>query len=190
MHNHIHCRPKQGIKIISLIGLTSLLVLVSLAGCTPDTEPASPANPDPAVQLSDLDVTTGQTIYVPAYSKMHVSRDRTLDLAVTLTVHNSDFADPIILTSVKYYDTQGQLLQEYLAQPLQLGPLAATDFFVDTRDQSGGLGTNFIVEWVAEQPVSEPIVEAIMLHTSNNQGISLTTPGRVISQIAPEENSQ
>lgn len=139
------------------------------------------------IQLTDLDITTGQTIYVPAYSEMYIRRDRTIDLAVTLTIHNTDFNNPIILTSVRYYDTQGQLLKEYLPESLQLDPLASTDFFVDANEQSGGLGTNFIVEWVAEELVFEPIVEAIMLNTTNNQGISLTTPGRVIKQISPEE---
>jgi len=118
---------------------------------------------------------------------MYIARERTLDLAVTLTVHNSDFEHPIILTSVRYYDTQGQLLREYLTEPRQLAPLASTDFFVDANEQSGGLGTNFIVEWVAEQPVFEPIVEAIMLNTSNNLGISITSPGRVINQVAPQD---
>ncbi|MCA9981248.1 MAG: DUF3124 domain-containing protein, partial [Anaerolineales bacterium] len=109
------------------------------------------------------------------------------DLAVTLTIHNTDLEHAIVLTSVRYYDTQGQLLREYLVEPRELGPLASTEFFVDANEQSGGLGTNFIVEWVAEQPVFEPIVEAIMLNTSSTQGISLTSQGRVINQIVAED---
>ena len=164
-----------------------LMVLFFVSCTSPGASGSALSSAEARIQLSDLDVTTGQTIYVPAYSEMYIARDRTLDLAVTLTVHNTDFDHPIILTSVRYYDTQGQLLREYLAEPRQLAPLAATDFFVDANEQSGGLGTNFIVEWVAEQPVFEPIVEAIMLNTSNNQGISLTSPGRVINQIAPQD---
>ncbi len=113
---------------------------------------------------------------MPAYSEMYFMPDRTLDLAVTLTIHNTDFENPIILTSIRYYDTQGQLLKEYLTEPRQLDPLASTDFFVEASAQSGGIGTNFIVEWGAEQPVFEPIVEAIMLNTSNDRGISLNQP--------------
>ena len=168
--------------------LVILLIVLLFVSCTSPDASGSALSPAAApIQLSDLDVTTGQTIYVPAYSEMSFARERTLDLAVTLTVHNTDFEHAIILTSVRYYDTQGQLLREYLVEPRQLGPLAATDFFVDANEQSGGLGTNFIVEWVAEQPVFEPIVEAIMLNTSNNQGISLTSPGRVINQLSPPE---
>lgn len=188
MQNQPHLPQKRRIKTHSLNWLMSLLISILLIGCASQADQTPPTNSEPAIQLSDLDVTTGQTIYVPAYSEMYIARDRTLDLAVTLTVHNTDFEHAIILTSVRYYDTQGQLLKEYLAEPRQLGPLASTDFFVEANEQSGGLGTNFIVEWVAEQPVFEPVVEAIMLNTSNNQGISLTSPGRVINQIAPEDN--
>ncbi len=170
----------------ALFWFTSFLLLMLSAGCMRQNELASPMTSDPVIELSDLSVTSGQTIYVPAYSEMFITRDRTMDLAVTLAIHNTDFEHPIILTSVRYYDTQGQLLREYLTEPRQLGPLASTDFFVDASEQSGGLGTNFIVEWVAEQPVFEPIVEAIMLNTSNNQGISLSSPGRVVNQVSPE----
>jgi hypothetical protein len=35
-----------------------------------------------------------------------------------------------------------------------LGSLASTDFVVERTDTSGGLGANFIVEWIAEKEVS------------------------------------
>ena len=191
MNKHTLIQQKNNGKTIALLWFTGLFLLLLSVGCDPQenstsTMPLTP--PAPGITLSDLDVTSGQTIYVPAYSEMYIMRDRTLDLAVTLAIHNTDFEHPIILTSVRYYDTQGQLLREYLMEPYQLDPLASTDFFVDANEQSGGLGTNFIVEWVAEEPVYEPIVEAIMLNTSGNQGISLTSYGRVINQIAPQEN--
>ena len=186
-HMQTHLRQAHSVKTAALLWAAGLLLCVLLAGCASPNVPAS-STPSPlSIQLSDLDVTSGQTIYVPAYSEMFIARERTIDLAVTLTVHNTDFEDPIVLTSVRYYDTQGELLREYLPEPRQLGPLASTDFFVDADEQSGGLGTNFIVEWVAEQPVFEPVVEAIMLNTSNAQGISLTSPGRVINQVSSQE---
>ena len=180
-------KQTPSVRITALLCITSVFLIAMSIGCTTQSNEPLTAPADPAIHLSDLDITTGQTIYVPAYSEMFIMRNRTLDLAVTLSVHNTDIEYPIILTSVRYYDTDGQLLREYLEEPRQLGPLASTDFFVDADEQSGGLGTNFIVEWVAEQPVFEPIVEAIMLNTSNNQGISLTSNGRVLNQIAPQE---
>lgn len=169
--------------------LVLLLVSLLLLGCGTQVQPPAPT---PSVSespllLSDLDVTSGQTIYVPAYSAVYFNTGgRTIELDVTLSIHNTDLEHPIVLTSVRYYDTNGQFVTEYLEQPLSLGPLAATDFFVDAQAQRGGIGTNFIVEWVAEEPVLEPIVEALMLSTASAQGISFSSPGRVISQIAPQ----
>jgi hypothetical protein len=164
----------------------AVIIIMLLFGCrSHDIAPAPlpPAGDEPIV-VQDLDITTGQTIYVPAYSEIYYAGGgRTLEMAVTLNVHNTDFDHPIILTSVRYYDTQGQLVKEYLPQPRRLGPMASTDFFVDASEQSGGLGTNFIVEWVAEQPVYEPVVETVMLSTVGTQGISFISPGRVIKQL-------
>lgn len=145
--------------------------------------PIPPAEGEPVV-VQDLDITTGQTIFVPAYSEVHyASQDKTMGLAVTLSIHNTDFTHPIIITSARYYNTHGQLIKEYLSQPQRLGPMASADFFVDAGEQTGGVGTNFIVEWVAEQPVYEPVVETLMLSTSGTQGLSFTSPGRVIKQL-------
>lgn len=165
--------------------LTTAMILVLLLGC--DALPSDTTTlslESETIQTQDLDITTGQTIYVPAYSEIYyASAGRTMDLAVTLSIHNTDFEHPIVITSVRYYDTHGQLVREYLGQPRSLRPLASTDFFVDASEKSGGIGTNFIVEWVAEQPVYEPIVEAVMLNTSSTQGVSFTSPGRVISEL-------
>ena len=165
-----------------LLMFASVLLLL---GC--GSAPSGQTNPSPEtppIRIQDLDITTGQTIYVPAYSEIYYASDgRTIELAVTLSIHNTDFDQPIIITSVRYYNTQGQLVNEYLQQPRRLEPLASTDFFVEASAQSGGIGTNFIVEWVAEQPVYEPIVETVMLNTSAAQGVSFTSPGRVIRQL-------
>ena len=158
------------------------VVLLSGCGSSP-SEQANPPPESPAIRIQDLDITTGQTIYVPAYSEIYYDDGRKIELAVTLSIHNTDFEHPIIITSVRYYNTQGQLVNEYLQQPHSLEPLASTDFFVDASAQSGGIGTNFIVEWVAEQPVYESIVETVMLNTSATQGVSFTSAGRVIRQL-------
>lgn len=161
-------------------------VLVLLFGCTDGPsmpDPTATAADEPII-VQDLDITTGQTIFVPAYSEVpYAGQGRTMELAVTLTIHNTDFTHPIIITSVRYYATDGQLVQEYLSQPQQLGPMASADFFVESGAQSGGVGTNFIVEWVAEEPVYEPVVEALMVNTAGTQGLSFTSPGRVIKQV-------
>jgi hypothetical protein len=172
------------IKLCRFGWLAVILTLILLVSCTPLVSEETLAPPDESgiIQVEDLDIATGQIIYVPAYSEIYYATDRTLSLAVTLSVHNTDLNHPIVLTSVRYYNTQGQLITEFLSQPKQLEPLVATDFFIEQHDTSGGVGANFIVEWVAEQPVYEPVVEAVMIGTITTHGISFVSPGRVITQ--------
>ena len=73
-------------------------------------------------------------------------------------------------------------VQQYVPEPLQIGPMATFGFVVDSADQRGGWGANFLVEWVAEEAVYEPIVEAVMVSTQGTEGISFISPGRIISQ--------
>ena len=55
------------------------------------------------------------------------------------------------------------------------------EFFVKESDTSGGVSASFLVEWVAEQAVTAPVVESVMIGTASTQGISFTCPGRVLS---------
>ncbi|AFY33852.1 DUF3124 domain-containing protein [Calothrix sp. PCC 7507] len=126
-------------------------------------------------------IVRGQTIYVPVYSEInHHNRQEVFYLAATLSIRNTDLNNSIIITSVRYYDSNGKLIKHYLNNPIQLDALASTDFFITRDDTSGGLGANFIVEWVAATEISEPIVEAVMIGTDFQQGISFISPGRVI----------
>jgi hypothetical protein len=161
-----------------------LLLAGLCVGCENVTgQSGTPTATPAAIQVQDLDIVSGQTIYVPAYSEVpFTGAGRMLELMVTLTVHNTDLTRPIILTSVRYYNGDGQLVREYLDGPRQLGPLASAEFVVEP-ERGRGVGTNFIVDWVAEEPVYEPVVEALMLNTTGNQGVSFSSVGRVVSQI-------
>ncbi|NWF65627.1 MAG: DUF3124 domain-containing protein [Chloroflexi bacterium] len=172
------------IQIHRIGWLVSIILLIGLTGCAAEATlvPPTPRPNQERVQIADLEIVTGQTIYVPAYSDIYFDANKSLDLAITLSVHNTDLAHSIVLTSVRYYNTQGQLVQEFISQPRPLGPLEAVDFFVPPANETGGVGANFIVEWGAEQPVYEPVVEAVMIGTITSLGFSFTSPGRVISQ--------
>ena len=126
-------------------------------------------------------IAMGQTIYVPVYSHIyHQDEKEILDLAATLSLRNSDLNHAIVITSVRYYDWNGKLVRQYLESPIEIAALGSTDFFINTTDNSGGSGAKFIVEWVAQTTVSEPIVEAVMIGSNFQQGISFVSPGKVI----------
>ncbi|OUL17588.1 hypothetical protein BV378_38105 [Nostoc sp. RF31YmG] len=166
-----------------------VIALCFLVACTSLKNPPKPQSqttqPQSSQQVVTLDknfqIAMGQTIYVPVYSHIYHNDERKiLDLAATLSIRNTDLANPIIITAVRYYDSNGKLIKQYLERPIQLNALASTDFFVNRTDTSGGSGANFIVEWVSQKVISEPIVEAVMIATEFQQGVSFVSPGKVI----------
>ncbi len=166
---------------IAIIGLTSCFTQPNPSNLSPAQKRETPLQ---AVTLDKAKIVMGQTVYVPIYSHIYHynSQDNVMNLSATLSVRNTDLTNSIIITSVRYYDTDGQLIRQDVERPVALKPLASTSFFVAVDDTSGGAGANFIVEWVAEKKVSEPVIEAVMINTSSSQGISFVSPGRVLQQ--------
>jgi hypothetical protein len=170
-------------------GAIAFIFLVSCTSPNLEQKPPSTSNPGTDTQSQPQEITLdknfkiamGQTIYVPIYSHIYFDNRQTVfNLAATLSIRNTDLNNPIVIKSVRYYDTNGQFLKQYLERPQQLGPLASTDFIVERTDTSGGSGANFIVEWIAQKTVTEPIVEAVAIGTESTQGISFISPGKVI----------
>ena len=160
---------------------------LSCAGSNPDgsSGPPKPGAGRPGVAEvaapAEDKVVAGQTIYVPVYSHVYTADNgQPLNLAATLFVRNTDPARSIVLRRVQYFDSGGKPLREFLPKPLKVDPMASMDFFVKESDISGGASPSFVVEWVASEAASEPIVESVMIGTSGTQGISFTGPGRVI----------
>lgn len=167
---------------LRLSGMAIVAIMAIVACAT--SQPA----PKPTVQLKQVTLDTskivvGQTVYVPIYSHIYtVSQSRSIDLTATLSIRNTDLSHSIVIASVRYYDTAGNLVRTDLENPVELPALASTDFVVDQADTEGGVGANFIVEWAAETAVSDPVIEAVMIDTLSNQGISFISPGRVIQR--------
>lgn len=128
----------------------------------------------------------GELLYVPAYSSIYnASARRSLALAVTLSVRNTDPARTLVLRSAKYFDTGGKLLKEVVTHPRALPPLATFEYVVDLTDLSGGSGANFVVEWVSDAAdVSAPLVETVNLQTVSGQGVSFSSRAVVIKRLS------
>lgn len=133
--------------------------------------------------VSKARLVSGQVVYVPVYSSIyHGDRVREFNLAVTLSVRNTNMRNSIILERVDYYDTAGKLLKHYLPGKRTLKPLESVNFLVKESDVKGGIGANFIVAWRSAAPATEPVIETIMIGTGGQQGISFTSRGVVIDE--------
>jgi len=130
----------------------------------------------------------GEVIYVPIYSSIfYVDSKKTINLAATLSIHNTDLEKSIVLDKVWYYDLKGRLLKKYNTEKIQLQPLETLNFVIAENDKSGGTGANFIIEWISETEVSSPIVEAVMINTKHSVGISFISSGKVIKKIEQQK---
>jgi hypothetical protein len=164
--------------------IAALAILFS--ACSKDAQgerstASAPAAPAPSVSAAGDPVAVSGSVYVPVYSHIYYGDDRRfVNLTITLSVRNTDEENPIAVRSVRYYDTAGTLVRTYVSQPERLGPMGTREFVVQEEDSSGGSGANFVVDWSAAQPVSEPVVEAVMIGTTGSQGISFSSVGRKV----------
>jgi len=141
-----------------------------------------PSMPSAAVQTDDSGTAIGQTIYIPLYSHIYVEDGQAFRLAATLSIRNTDLRHPVTINSIRYYDTAGTFVRDYLERPLIIGALATTEFFVKEKDYIGGAGAKFLVEWTAQADTHPPVFESIMVGTAGNQGISFSRTGVVLEE--------
>ena len=176
--------------------LASLLLTLATGACTSPEDPNTNANP-PASHLDSLTVAPAasanrgtptkrvrsQTLYVPAYSHIYIrDAQQSMNLATTLSLRNTSSDASITLSTIDYYDSNGDPVRAYLDTARTLGPLASTYVVVETDDIRGGVGANFLVRWHADTPVSPPVVETVMITTESTQGISFRSPARVLNE--------
>ena len=125
----------------------------------------------------------GATVYVPVYSSLYLGLDRrrqTVELTSTVSVRNVSTVHPIVIEWVRYYDSTGKRIRDYLQRPSSLPPLGSVEFVIQRSDTTGGPGANFLIRWNGSVGVDEPLIEAVMLGQSGSAGISFTSAGRVV----------
>ena len=134
-----------------------------------------------AFAASHIALSDGQTVYVPIYSHIYSGlKGRPFSLAATLSIRNTDPKHSVMLMSVKYFDSDGKLVKEYLDKPSELKAMATTRYILPEGDTTGGSGANFLVRWQSKIKINPPLIEAVMIGTRSGQGISFVSRGQVI----------
>ena len=131
-------------------------------------------------EIPSKSVVAGQMVYVPVYSHIYAKGGKPFLLEATLSIRNSDPKEDITISSIRYYDTDGKLIRDYLEKPMPLKPLATIEFLVAQKEIEGGSGANFIVEWISDTKVNKPIIEAVMIGIEGQTSISFVRTGVAI----------
>lgn len=174
--------------------LAPLLALACLVGCQPAASPSGISRlelPSSAVETQPKErrVVRGQKLYVPCYSHVYLLDGKPYNLAITLSLRNTSPEHTLILRSVVYYDSDGQRLKELSPGEIELAPLSVAEIFVHEQEKLGGSGASFLVDWVAEAEISDPVVEAVMVGSAGALGVSFLTSSRVLQELPAETSA-
>ena len=171
----------------SRLAATLCALALTLSGCAADVQ--DPREPGSAsVRLKPVtaplkEPTLQRTVYVPVYSSIYLGRDinqKMVELSATMSIRNVSSRYPLVLNFVRYYDSSGRQIRDYVESPSELGPLASVEFVIQQKDTEGGPGANFLVQWAGVADIDEPAIEAVMIGQAGNAGFSFTSPGRVV----------
>jgi hypothetical protein len=126
----------------------------------------------------------GQLLYLPVYSNLPYSRDAAgFDMKAYVAIHNTDLLRKIKITKVIYFNQEGKAVFDFLKDDsYTLNPLTTKDFHIPYEDKSG-LGANFLVEWISDEKVSEPLIECVTMSLKSNQSLAITSNGKVIREM-------
>jgi len=169
--------------LFALLFIT-LMIVISVATQVEDIDEKLKYIPPQtiAVEIPPKSVVAGQMVYVPVYSHIYVKGGKPFLLEATLSVRNTDPNEDITIASVRYYDTNGNLIKAYLENPMLLKPLATAEFLVAQKEIKGGSGANFMVKWVSDTKVNQPVIEAVMIGIEGQTSISFVRTGVAIDK--------
>lgn len=160
-------------------------ILTNLAPTSTSAQYRSPADPLVTFSKSLTSVPDAGsllhkgTLYVPAYSSVRIEQGQTqLDLAITLSIHNSSETEPLVINRIDFFNTSGVLVQHFLSSTIALRPFGTLEIFISRDDARGGTSANFIIDWAAKGLIEEPIAQAVMIGSIGTNSYSFTTQGR------------
>lgn len=160
-----------------------IIMLVILFGaCSPSiTKETNHHSSYHFTKVDKSSVDQSELVYIPIYSDIfYVDAKHTFSLTATLSIRNTSFKDSIYVFSIDYYNSQGEKVRRYNESTLLIKPMESVEFVVDNKDDTGGVGANFVVDWGGKLNVQRPYFQGIMIGTMGQQGISFTTEGIVV----------
>jgi hypothetical protein len=182
-----------GIKATGMKKTLILIIMLAIGACKEQETPKKPELQasdtfNPQYVLPDESAKPGlrgQLMYMPVYSNVpyHIVGVEQFDMSAFVAVHNTDLIHSITITNALYFNKMGKPVFDFLTEgKIILAPLATHDFYVPYEDKSGN-GANFIIEWVSDTLVSEPLVESVTISLKPNQSVAVLSKGRIIREL-------
>jgi hypothetical protein len=137
-------------------------------------------------KLAAAELSTGSTIFVPAYRSFYQIYGTTRDsyaLTSTFFLFNVDPKVTIEMISVDFYDSSGKLLKKLIDTPILVKPRNSKEITMQPRTQPDeDCPSYLLVRWKSNQPANTPLVEVLMVGQVMNRGISFSTRGSEVKE--------
>jgi hypothetical protein len=105
-----------------------------------------------------------------------------LNLAGTLSIHNTSASNPLVVEKIDYRDGAGRTVESYVTLPLALRPFASLQVIVARDDVRAGTGASFTIDWAVASAEEEPVIEALMTAAAGTRGFSFLSQGRRVTR--------
>jgi len=116
--------------------------------------------------------------YLPIYSEVYSKNMETKYLTTaTVSIRNVNPNDTIYIKKIEYYNTEGDLVRNYIDKTIYIKPMETKEIVIDYVDKQGGSGANFYFEWMCKAESNKPFFQAVMVTISGSFGLSFTTEG-------------
>ena len=144
------------------------------------------ASMGPAIDDSKLKIKA--QVYLPLYSSVVVGGGATVvHMGANVTLRNVSTDLPVVISSARYFDRNGELVSQLAPAPFTLKPMATVEIFIPITEASvgikGGRGGSILLDWGAEAAAPEPMMEALVLGSVGNGSYSFTVQGRGLSPL-------
>ncbi|MHB9072474.1 MAG: DUF3124 domain-containing protein [Desulfobaccales bacterium] len=151
-----------------------LLIMVMITGLSLVT----------GIAAGQVKLLKGQTLYLPIATS-YMTDDYSFNVNATIFLHNTDPDHSINIVKMDLYNTNGQLVEKYLQQPLKLNPSAGTRLRVkDSLSGEEGTAAHFVIQWQADTKVVEPLVRGLLIGARGTRGYSFDTTPRIVRETA------
>lgn len=168
-----------------LIRQTSIVLLILLINSCAQSDPNINEKGTDELERLEVDQPISRAemqyddiLYVPIYSDIYLdANNQNTLLTATLSIRNTSFTDSLFISSIEYFNTNGDLVRSYIENQISLRPMATVNYVIEREDDTGGSGANFIVKLSAKNPDIKPLIQAIMIGQNGNKGFAFSTDG-------------
>ena len=115
--------------------------------------------------------------YLPLYTSIYSqSEHRRNALTSTVSIRNVMQSQSIFLHRADLFNTEGEKIKSYIAEgQVKLSPLETIEIVLGKDWGKAGSGGNFIFEFHLPEIADAPLIEAVMISTSGQQGLSFSS---------------